>query len=71
MIEGQERTGGVVHGKTDADGKTVTDGKVGAAEVAATIYQAVGINPKKNYHAGPRPVPLVAEGSKAISTVLA
>ena len=31
----------------------------------------VGINPKKNYHAGPRPVPLVAEGSKAISTVLA
>jgi len=63
--------GGVVHGKTEADGKTVTDGKVGAAEVAATIYQAVGINPKKNYHAGPRPVPLVAEGSKAISMVLA
>ena len=49
----------------------ISSKKVGAAEVAATIYQAVGINPKKNYHAGPRPVPLVAEGSKAISTVLA
>jgi hypothetical protein len=63
--------GGTVHGKTDADGKTVTDSKVGAAEVAATLYQAVGINPKKNYYVGPRPVPLAPEGTKPISTVLA
>ena len=56
---------------TDADGKTVTDGKVGAGDVVATIYQAVGINPKKNYRVGPRPVPLVAEDAKPIQTVLA
>jgi hypothetical protein len=63
--------GGTVHGKTDANGNTVADGKVGAGEVAATIYKAVGINLKKNYHVGPRPIPLVPEGSKPIQTVLA
>jgi hypothetical protein len=62
--------GGTVHGKTDADGNKVTDGKAGAGEVAATIFQAVGINPKKNYHVGPRPVPLVPEKSEPIKTVL-
>src|SRR5262249_59182414 len=50
--------GGTLHGKTDADGKSVADGKVGAGDVTATIYQAIGINPKKNYYVAPRPVPL-------------
>jgi hypothetical protein len=63
--------GGTVHGKTDADGKTVADGKVEAGDVAATIYRALGINPRKNYYLGPRPIPLVPEGSKPIETVLA
>jgi hypothetical protein len=63
--------GGSVHGKTDADGKTVADGKVGAGDVTATIYQAVGINPKKHYRAGPRPVPLAPEDARPIQTVLA
>jgi hypothetical protein len=63
--------GGTVHGKTDADGKTVSDGKVEAGDVAATIYKAVGINPKKNYRFGPRPIPLVPEKSAPIKTVLA
>jgi hypothetical protein len=62
--------GGTVHGKTDDNGNTVTDGKVGAGEVAATIYKAVGIT-KKNYRVGPRPIPLIPEGSKPIQTVLA
>jgi Protein of unknown function (DUF1501) len=63
--------GGVVYGKTDADGQTVTDGKVGAGEVTGTVYKAVGINPKKNYHLGPRPIPLTPEGSQPIAAVLA
>jgi hypothetical protein len=63
--------GGVVHGKTDADGKTVAEGKVGAGDVTATLFKAVGINPKKNYHLGPRPIPLTPEDSKPITTVLA
>lgn len=61
--------GGTVHGKTDPDGKTVAEGKVEAGDVAATVYQAVGVNPKKNYHLGARPIPLTPEGSKPIETV--
>jgi hypothetical protein len=63
--------GGSVHGKTDADGKTVVEGKVGAGDVTGTIFKAVGINPKKNYHVGLRPIPLTPEDSKPIATVLA
>jgi hypothetical protein len=63
--------GGSVHGRTDADGKTVADGKVDAGDLAATIYRAVGINPRKNYYVGPRPIPLVPEGSKPIEAILA
>ncbi|HZT82259.1 MAG TPA: DUF1501 domain-containing protein [Gemmataceae bacterium] len=63
--------GGTVHGKTDADGKTVAEGKVGAGDVTATIFQAVGINPRKHYRVGARPVPLAPEDSKPIATVLA
>lgn len=63
--------GGTVHGKSDPDGKTVAEGKVEAGDVAATIYRAVGVDPKKNYHLGPRPIPLTPEGSKPIEAVLA
>lgn len=62
--------GGTVHGKTDPLGKTVVDGKVGAGEILATIYQAVGIDPKMEYHVGPRPVPLAPEGAEPISAIL-
>lgn len=63
--------GGALYGKTDPDGKTVADGECGAAEVAATIFTALGINPKKNYRLGQRPIPLAPEGSKPIKAVLA
>jgi hypothetical protein len=63
--------GGVVHGKTDDNGNTVADGKVGAGDVTATIFSAVGINPKKEYRVGQRPIPLTPEDSKAITSVLA
>jgi hypothetical protein len=63
--------GGAVHGKTDTNGNTVADGKVGAGDVTATIFKALGLNPRKSYHLGPRPVPLAPEDSKPIATVLA
>ena len=63
--------GGAVHGKTDADGKAVADGEVNAGDVSATIFQALGVNPRKNYRVGLRPIPLAPEGSKPIKTVLA
>ncbi len=39
--------------------------------MTATVFKAVGINPKKNYYLGPRPIPLTPEDSKPIATVLA
>jgi hypothetical protein len=63
--------GGAVYGKSDATGNRVSDGEVGAAELFATIYKALGINPQKNYYVGPRPVPLTEPGTKPIHAVLA
>ncbi|MFN4261494.1 MAG: DUF1501 domain-containing protein [Gemmataceae bacterium] len=71
-LTGHGIQGGAVYGKTDPDGKTVAEGKVGASEVTATIYKAVGINVRKNYHLGQRPIPLIAEDSEGpIDAVLA
>ena len=63
--------GGMVFGKTDDDGHKVADGEVGAPELFATIFQALGINPQKNYYVGSRPVPLTEPNTKPIMDVLA
>lgn len=63
--------GGSVYGKTDAKGEHVVDGEIGAAELFATIYRALGINHQKNYHVGSRPIPLTEPGTKPIKAVLA
>jgi len=63
--------GGAVYGKSDPTGNRVADGEVGAGELFATIYRALGISPTKNYHVGARPVPLTNPGTKAIEDVLA
>ena len=52
-------------------GNTVVDGEIGAGELFATIYQALGINPQKNYYVGSRPMPLTDPGTKPIKEVLA
>jgi hypothetical protein len=63
--------GGAVYGKTDATGNRVADGEVGAGELFATIYRALGIPHDKNYHVGSRPIPLTNPGTKPIKEVLA
>lgn len=63
--------GGSVHGKTDAKGQSVVDGEVGAAELFATIFRALGIDHEKEYRVGSRPVPLTEPGTEPIASVLA
>jgi len=63
--------GGAVYGKTSADGNTVVDGEVGAAQLFATIFQALGIDHEKEYYVGDRPVPLTDPGTEPIREVLA
>lgn len=63
--------GGAVYGKSDPLGHKVVDGEIGAGELFATIYKALGINPNKNYYVGSRPVPLVNPHIKFVKEVLA
>src|SRR5262245_40115696 len=63
--------GGACYGKSDATGNKVADGEIGAAELFATIYRALGINHQKNYYVGSRPVPLTEPNTKPIKEVLA
>jgi hypothetical protein len=63
--------GGSVYGKSDASGNKVIEGEMNAGELFATIYSALGINPRKNYYVGSRPVPLVEPGIKPVKAVLA
>ena len=63
--------GGAVFGKTDDDGRTVIDGEVGAAQIFATIFQALGIDHQKNYYLGSRPLPLTDPGTQPIRELLA
>ena len=62
---------GAVFGKTDKLGKAVLEGEVNEGRLFATILRAVGINHEKEYHVGPRPIPLVNPGIKPILEVLA
>ncbi|WP_254507770.1 DUF1501 domain-containing protein [Anatilimnocola floriformis] len=62
--------GGVIHGETNDDGTAVKSGEASAADVAATIFAAVGIDPQKHYQVGQRPVPLAKEDSSPIKAVL-
>lgn len=62
--------GGSVFGKTDDDGHTVVEGQIGAGELFATIFQALGIDHQKNYYVGSRPIPLTNPGTQPISSIL-
>lgn len=63
--------GGACYGKTDATGNRVVDSEIGAGDLFATIYRALGINPQKNYYVGSRPIPLTDPGTKPVKEVLA
>jgi hypothetical protein len=70
-LSGSGIKGGAMYGKSDALGNRVTDGEIGAAQLFATIYKALGINPAKNYYVGSRPIPLTEPGTKFVKEVLA
>jgi len=61
---------GAVFGRTDKDGAQVTDGKLNAGDLAATILAAVGVDHQKHYQVGLRPVPLAPEESMPAKEIL-
>ena len=62
--------GGAVIGKTNADGTAVTDRRVTPADLHHTYYALLGIDPKKRYYMGVRPVFLADEHGKAIKELV-
>jgi hypothetical protein len=70
VLAGGGIKGGQVYGATDADGKEVKDNPVSEGDLFATIYTALGINPKTKHYVGARPVWATPEGSKPIKELL-
>jgi Protein of unknown function (DUF1501) len=58
--------GGAVVGATNEDGTAVTDRMVTPADLHQTYYRALGIDPRKTYHVGLRPVYLADETAAPI-----
>jgi hypothetical protein len=71
MLAGAGIRGGSVYGASDSQAAYVKDNPVSTADVCATIYQCLGIDPDMPvYDRGGRPVP-VAQGGKPIRDILA
>ena len=58
---------GQVIGRTDAKGYGITDGRVGPADLAATVFRHLGIDPSAHWDDPQgRPVPIVTENGRPI-----
>jgi uncharacterized protein (DUF1501 family) len=62
--------GGVVHGKTNANGTAVTDGQVNGGHLFHTYLKALGLDPKKNWYVDQRPIQRADAKAHAIAEVL-
>lgn len=62
--------GGLQYGESDLDGNEVKRDPVTEGDFFATIYRALGIDPKQENFAGSRPVPLAPFGSKVVESLL-
>lgn len=71
LLAGAGIRGGAVHGASDAQAAYVKDRPVSPADICATIYECLGIDPEMPvYDRGGRPVP-VAQGGQPIREILA
>jgi hypothetical protein len=62
--------GGFILGSTDKEGKEVAERPVKVQDLFATIYHALGIDPKRENMAGTRPVKII-EGGEVVREVFA
>jgi len=70
VLAGGGIKGGQVYGVTDVDGKEVKDNPVTEGDLFATIYTALGINPRQKHFVGTRPIWATPEGSKPLKELL-
>ncbi len=70
VLAGGGVRGGQVYGATDADGRDVRDQPVSEGDLFATIYTALGINPRVRHTLGTRPIWATPEGSTPLRALL-
>jgi hypothetical protein len=70
VLAGGGIKGGQHYGATDRDGFEVTENPVSEADYLATIYKAMGVNPRAKHYLGSRPIWVTAEGAKPIEQLL-
>jgi hypothetical protein len=70
VLAGGGIKGGQVYGSTDIDGKGVKDNPVTEGDLFATIYTALGVNPRLKHFVGTRPIWATPEESKVVKELL-
>ncbi|HEX3316187.1 MAG TPA: DUF1501 domain-containing protein [Gemmataceae bacterium] len=70
VLAGGGIRGGQVYGSTDINGHDVRDNPVSEGDLFATIYTALGINPRVRHYVGARPIWATPEGSRPIRELL-
>lgn len=70
VLAGGGIRGGQVYGATDTDGREVRDNPASEGDLFATIYTALGINPRARHYAGLRPIWATPEGARPIRSLL-
>ncbi|MBI3821878.1 MAG: DUF1501 domain-containing protein [Planctomycetes bacterium] len=71
VLAGGGIRGGQVYGSTDRDGREVAENPVTEGDLFATIYTALGINPRVRHYVGARPIWATPEGSRPVRALLA
>ena len=71
VLSGGGIRGGQAYGSTDADGREVAENPVTEGDLFATIYTALGINPRVRHFVGARPIWATPEGSRPVRALLA
>ncbi len=71
VLAGGMIKGGTVYGETNANGNGVKDKPVTEGDLFATIYTALGINPRVRHFVGSRPIWATPDGARAVREVLA
>jgi uncharacterized protein (DUF1501 family) len=70
VLAGGGIRGGQIYGATGPDGRGVKDNPVSEGDLFATIYTALGVNPRVKHFVGTRPIWATPENSKVLRELL-
>ena len=70
VLAGGGVRGGQAYGSTDRDGREVADNPVTEGDLFATIYTALGVNPRARHFVGARPIWATPEGARPVRAIL-